>query len=146
MQQTLCVFHTLSVARPLAHVCMYVGCCSACFCDCGHETMRVTGQVVLATNVAESSITIPDVTVVLDFCLCRAMEFNDARGMPALCLQHISRVRTKPRPRPKERLGTPTSSWVSACSRDLPICPTMVESFLFTCHLIVVLSNMILLF
>ena len=50
-------------------------------------------QVVLATNIAESSITIPDVTTVLDFCLCRSMEYNDVRGIPALVLQHISQVR-----------------------------------------------------
>lgn len=43
-------------------------------------------QVVLATNVAESSITIPDIGVVIDFCLQRVSSYDEARAMPTLGL------------------------------------------------------------
>eukprot|EP00873_Tetraselmis_striata_P046392 jgi/Tetstr1/466656/TSEL_011144.t1 len=43
-------------------------------------------KVVLATNVAESSITIPDIGVVIDFCLQRVSSYDEARAMPTLGL------------------------------------------------------------
>lgn len=49
---------------------------------------RSKGQVkiVLATNIAESSVTMPDAEYVIDFGLRRAMEFNAQRGMQQLSL------------------------------------------------------------
>jgi HrpA-like RNA helicase len=49
-------------------------------------------KIVLSTNIAESSITIPDVTAVVDFTLCRSLEYNDERQMPALVLMHASKA------------------------------------------------------
>ena len=57
------------------------------------------------TNIAESSITIPDVTVVVDFCLSRMMEFNDSRQMPALMLKLASKV-SNPPPAGQARIGS----------------------------------------
>jgi hypothetical protein len=54
-------------------------------------------KVVLSTNIAESSITIPDVTAVVDLTLCRSHEYNDERQMPALVLMHASRACMKQR-------------------------------------------------
>ena len=41
-------------------------------------------KVVVATNVAEASVTIPDVTVVVDTCRVREMDYDEERGMSAL--------------------------------------------------------------
>jgi len=54
-------------------------------------------KIVLSTNIAESSITIPDVTAVVDMALCRSLEYNDERQMPALVLMHASRACMKQR-------------------------------------------------
>ena len=70
--------------------------------------------MVLATNIAESSITIPDVTTVVDFCLSRMMEFNDARQMPALVLKLASKACTK------QRAGRAGRLRPGVCMRLLP--------------------------
>eukprot|EP00930_Biecheleria_cincta_P053398 TRINITY_DN3887_c0_g1_i1.p1 TRINITY_DN3887_c0_g1~~TRINITY_DN3887_c0_g1_i1.p1 ORF type:complete len:1583 (-),score=218.56 TRINITY_DN3887_c0_g1_i1:350-4942(-) len=63
-------------------------------------------RAILATNVAESSVTVPNADVVLDLCLAREMRWNDDRGTQLLDLaraakdslaQRAGRVgRTKP--------------------------------------------------
>jgi ATP-dependent helicase HrpB len=49
-------------------------------------------RVVLATNVAETSITIPGVTAVVDSGLARVMITDQERGLPRLELQKISQA------------------------------------------------------
>ncbi len=47
-------------------------------------------KVVLSTNVAESSLTIPGVTAVVDSGLCRELRFDRGRGVDVLELSRIS--------------------------------------------------------
>lgn len=47
-------------------------------------------KIILATNVAETSITIPGVTVVIDSGLARVMRFDPQVGLPKLMLEKIS--------------------------------------------------------
>ena len=49
-------------------------------------------RVLLATNIAESSLTLPDVSVVVDACLSRGLSWNEARGMSALVTSFASRA------------------------------------------------------
>jgi len=56
----------------------------------GHRPDR--RRIVLATNVAETSVTIPGVTVVVDSGLARRSLFDPGTGMSRLELRHISRA------------------------------------------------------
>lgn len=47
-------------------------------------------KIILATNVAETSITIPGVTAVIDTGLARVMRFDPQLGLPKLMLEPIS--------------------------------------------------------
>jgi ATP-dependent helicase HrpB len=49
-------------------------------------------RVILATNIAETSVTIPGITVVLDTGLARRSLFDPGTGMSRLELRHISRA------------------------------------------------------
>lgn len=49
-------------------------------------------RIVLATNIAETSLTIPGVTVVIDSGLARVMQMAPSVGIPRLELQPISRA------------------------------------------------------
>ncbi|EMI15485.1 ATP-dependent helicase HrpB [Rhodopirellula maiorica SM1] len=49
-------------------------------------------KIILATNVAETSVTIPGVTAVIDSGLARVMRFNPAVGLPVLRLEPISQA------------------------------------------------------
>ncbi|RKO88715.1 hypothetical protein BDK51DRAFT_28945, partial [Blyttiomyces helicus] len=49
-------------------------------------------RLILATNIAESSVTISDVTVVIDLGLRKAIEFNTNRGMEQLSVGWISKA------------------------------------------------------
>ena len=67
------------------------------------------GQVVLATNVAETSLTIPGVTAVVDSGLVRRSRFDPVSGMSRLALMRISRAAT-----------VCVSSRIRSASVDLP--------------------------
>ncbi|TWU33768.1 ATP-dependent helicase HrpB [Novipirellula artificiosorum] len=54
-------------------------------------------KIVLATNVAETSVTIPGVTAVIDTGWARVMTFNAAVGMPSLRMQPISQASAEQR-------------------------------------------------
>ncbi|KAI8609331.1 P-loop containing nucleoside triphosphate hydrolase protein, partial [Chytriomyces sp. MP71] len=49
-------------------------------------------KIVLSTNIAESSVTISDVSCVIDHGLRRALEYNSAMGCQMLKLGWISRA------------------------------------------------------
>jgi ATP-dependent helicase HrpB len=54
-------------------------------------------KIVLATNIAETSLTIPGVTAVVDSGLVRRARFDPASGMSALLLQTVSRASAEQR-------------------------------------------------
>jgi ATP-dependent RNA helicase HrpB len=56
-----------------------------------------TRKVVLATNIAETSLTIPGVRVVVDSGLARRARFDPASGMSALVTRRISRASAEQR-------------------------------------------------
>jgi ATP-dependent helicase HrpB len=58
---------------------------------------RGTRKVVLATNIAETSLTIPGVRVVVDSGLTRRARFDPATGMSMLTTQRISRASAEQR-------------------------------------------------
>lgn len=49
-------------------------------------------KIVLATNVAETSVTIPGITCVIDSGLARVMQYDSTVGVPCLQLQPISKA------------------------------------------------------
>lgn len=56
-----------------------------------------TIKIILATNIAESSITVPDVKFVIDFCLVRCMEVDKETGFESLRLKWASKNSGKQR-------------------------------------------------
>ncbi|KAK5684283.1 hypothetical protein LTS10_004149 [Elasticomyces elasticus] len=54
-------------------------------------------KIVLATNIAETGITIPDVTCVIDTCKAREMRYDEKRQMSRLILSFIARANAKQR-------------------------------------------------
>ncbi|XP_063702967.1 LOW QUALITY PROTEIN: probable ATP-dependent RNA helicase spindle-E [Culicoides brevitarsis] len=56
-----------------------------------------TMKVILATNIAESSITVPDVKYVIDFCLARLLEVDPDTGFARLRLKWAARSSCKQR-------------------------------------------------
>ena len=51
-------------------------------------------KVVVATNIAETSLTIEDVVVVIDSGKLKERRFNAARGLSMLVQDHVSQVRS----------------------------------------------------
>eukprot|EP00929_Paragymnodinium_shiwhaense_P124363 TRINITY_DN9961_c0_g1_i2.p1 TRINITY_DN9961_c0_g1~~TRINITY_DN9961_c0_g1_i2.p1 ORF type:complete len:1078 (-),score=232.79 TRINITY_DN9961_c0_g1_i2:68-3301(-) len=54
-------------------------------------------KVVLSTNIAESSVTIPDVRYILDFGIVRKMVFDEERAMQSLCNSWCSQATCRQR-------------------------------------------------
>jgi HrpA-like RNA helicase len=54
-------------------------------------------RVILATDIAESSITLPDITAIVDFGLHRRMDHGNARSLASLTTKFISRDAAKQR-------------------------------------------------
>lgn len=54
-------------------------------------------KIILATNIAESSITVPDVGYVIDFCLTRTLEADNSTGFATLKLNWASKSNCKQR-------------------------------------------------
>ncbi|KNC74077.1 hypothetical protein SARC_13366, partial [Sphaeroforma arctica JP610] len=51
-----------------------------------------TVKIVLSTNIAETGVTIPDVTVVIDTCRQREMRYDDVNGTDKLEECFVSQV------------------------------------------------------
>ncbi|EDV94932.1 probable ATP-dependent RNA helicase spindle-E [Drosophila grimshawi] len=54
-------------------------------------------KVILTTNIAESSITVTDVSYVIDFCLAKVMHIDTASNFSCLCLEWASKVNCRQR-------------------------------------------------
>ncbi|KAI4485731.1 hypothetical protein M0802_012565 [Mischocyttarus mexicanus] len=54
-------------------------------------------RIILSTNIAESSITVPDVKYVIDFCLVKLLTFNPITNFQSLELSWASKVNCKQR-------------------------------------------------
>lgn len=54
-------------------------------------------KIVISTNVAETSVTIPDVTVVIDTCLAKEVGYDAERRMNRLQLNWVSKASAKQR-------------------------------------------------
>lgn len=79
-------------------------------------------KVVIATNVAESSITIDGVTAVVDSGLARVLRFDVARGLDALRVETISRASAQQRAGRAGRTGPGRCYrlWSRAEERGMP--------------------------
>jgi ATP-dependent helicase HrpB len=73
-------------------------------------------RIILATNVAESSVTVPDVSVVVDSGLERVGSWSDEYRLPELHLRRISLANHKQRAGRAARLGPGQAylAWVKA--------------------------------
>ena len=54
-------------------------------------------KVILSTNIAESSITVPDVVIVIDFCLCKGKYWNENFNSEVMGLDWVSKDSSKQR-------------------------------------------------
>ena len=71
-------------------------------------------KLILATNVAETSVTIPGVTAVIDSGQARVMQFDPRVGMPSLRLQPISQASAE------QRAGRAGRTEPGVCTRLWP--------------------------
>src|SRR5262249_52949467 len=80
-----------------------------------------TRKVVLATNIAETSLTIPGVRIVVDSGLVRRSVFDPATGMSRLETQRISRASADQRQGRAGRVeaGVCYRAWSEAAQRSL---------------------------
>jgi ATP-dependent RNA helicase TDRD9 len=58
---------------------------------------RISRKIVLSTNIAESSITIPDIDFVIDFCLTKHLETDTCTNLDQLRLVYASKNNLKQR-------------------------------------------------
>ncbi len=79
-------------------------------------------RIILATNVAETSVTVEGVTAVVDSGLARVMRFDPAVGMPRLNVERISRSSADQRAGRAGRLaeGLCLRLWTAHDHRGLP--------------------------
>jgi ATP-dependent RNA helicase TDRD9 len=56
------------------------------------KSARTERKVILATNIAESSITVPDVSFVIDFCLTKSLVCDIETHIPVLRLEWASKA------------------------------------------------------
>ena len=79
-------------------------------------------RIVLATNVAETSLTIPGVTTVIDTGLVRVMQFDAERGVDQLQLQKVSRASADQRTGRAGRVreGQSLRLWTERDQQSLP--------------------------
>ncbi len=88
-----------------------------------------TRRVVLATNIAETSLTIEGVRVVIDSGLVRRLKFDPATGMSGLQVQRISRASADQRQGRAGRLGPGVCyrAWSEGAQRTLaPFTPAEI--------------------
>ncbi len=80
-------------------------------------------KIILSTNVAETSITIPGVTGVVDSGLVRMMRFDSAVGLPKLQLEPISQASADQRAGRAGRTqkGVCLRLWAAAAHRSRPL-------------------------
>jgi ATP-dependent helicase HrpB len=86
-------------------------------------------RVVLATNIAETSLTIPGVRVVVDSGLVRRLRFDPATGMSRLETERISRASAEQRQGRAGRMepGVCYRAWSEAAQRSLaPFSPAEI--------------------
>ncbi len=81
-----------------------------------------TRRIVLATNIAETSLTIEGVRVVVDSGLARRLRFDPVTGMSRLALQRISRASADQRQGRAGRLGPGVCyrAWSAGAHQSLP--------------------------
>lgn len=88
------------------------------------SVLRETGnrKIILATNVAETSITIPGVTCVIDSGMARILRMNPAVGLPRLDLEPISQASANQRAGRAGRTaaGVCFRLWMKALDRSRP--------------------------
>lgn len=65
--------------------------------DPAQQALTPTRRVIIATDVAESSLTVPGVRVVVDSCLSRVSRLDSARGMSQLVTESASQASTTQR-------------------------------------------------
>lgn len=90
---------------------------------CLHLALNVDsgGQVILATNIAETSITVPGVRYVVDPGFVKARSYNARLGSDSLQVVPISKAQARQR---SGRAGAPSpaSSLQPLCSPPMPTC------------------------
>ncbi len=69
------------------------------------ETIPARRKIILATNIAESSLTVEGVRIVVDSGLARNMEIHPRTGFDSMVLQRISKASAKQRAGRAARLG-----------------------------------------
>ncbi|CAN8009555.1 unnamed protein product [Ixodes pacificus] len=63
----------------------------------GGWTVRFTFQIILSTNIAESSITVPDIKYVIDFCLTKSLVCDPDTKYSCLKMEWASKANCKQR-------------------------------------------------
>lgn len=73
----------------------YVALCCCHICTCHRQLSQLThflGQVVAATNIAETSVTLEGVVFVIDSCFVKQRVYNPMSGLESLLVAPISKA------------------------------------------------------